>query len=224
MGEVRRNLIPERGWCFFFEKGEYRNDTSISRVVRVENHRSQDTKMSIYSQLLKHRGNKAGAYSGGGNHRLSLLRNHIGVSIMSNLALPCKTWEEGKANRTIRREEHWLETMVSETVSSMEVLVVPTEDGREWDRITKYVAQNAIALLSNFNKYPIDSPSPDWLGNFCTNALVRESGLWNTNGVMLKYDHRFLEIFRKIVCESKKCSYIINAICLPAVPLLMLYA
>ncbi len=206
LGEVKRDSLPESGWCFYFEEGERRYDMSIPRVVRVESYSSQDTKRPIYRQLLKHRGSIAGTYSGGGNHRLSVLRKHIGTAIINSLALPCQTWEEEKANAFIRKEEHWLETMVSEISSSMEVLLLSFEAGQERDRILEYVEQNAIALLSNFNKYPIDSPSPDWLGNFCSNELVKESGLWNTNGVMLKYDHNFLEIFQKIVKESLKAN------------------
>ncbi len=199
LGKVSRDLLPVRGWCFFFENGEYRQNMSIPRIVRVESHCALDDKMSVYNQILKHRGNIAGAYMGGGNHRRSFLRKHIGTAIMNKLARYCETWEEDRAKASIRRAEHWLETMVSSATSSMEVLVVPIENIGDMDITAKYIEQNMIALLSNFNEDPVDSPSLDWLGNFCSNALVRGSGLWNSNGVMLQYDHNSLKIFQRLM-------------------------
>ncbi len=203
IGQVSRNLLPARGWCFFYEKGECRQNLSVQRVVRVESHYEYDDKNSIYNQILTHRGNIAGVYSGGGNHRISVLRKHIGTAIMNKLNRSCTTWENDKANTSTRKKEHWLELLVSEETSSMEVLVVPIEDSNP-ERIAKYIEQNAIALLSNFNKKPMDGPSSDWLGNYCSNTLVRGSGLWNSNGVMYQYDRHFMEIFEILVKASIK--------------------
>ncbi|KUG03474.1 hypothetical protein ASZ90_019110 [hydrocarbon metagenome] len=204
IGEISRKTLPAKGWCFFYEKGECRQKTSEPRIVRVESYSEQDEKISIYNQLLTHRGNIAGVYSGGGNHRRSFLRKHIGTAIMNKLARSCTTWEEDQVNASTRKTEHWLESLVSEVTGSMEVLVVPIDNNRDMGRIAKYIEKNAIALLSNFNKDPVDSPSSDWLGSRCSNPLVRGSGVWNSNGVMYQYDQHFLEVFKRIVRGSVK--------------------
>jgi hypothetical protein len=57
------------------------------------------------------------------------------------------------------------------------------------------IERNTIALLSNFNKSPLDPPSPDWLGRHCNRDrdCVRASGLWNQNHVHESYDPEFLD-------------------------------
>ncbi len=54
-----------------------------------------------------------------------------------------------------------------------------------------FIERNAIALLSNYGKLPIDPPSDSWLGSYCTREKVRTSGLWNSNHVDESYDPAF---------------------------------
>jgi hypothetical protein len=56
-----------------------------------------------------------------------------------------------------------------------------------------YLELNCIALLSNFEKPPIDPPSPNWLGLQSGERTIRESGLWNTDHVEKSYDPGLLE-------------------------------
>jgi hypothetical protein len=56
-----------------------------------------------------------------------------------------------------------------------------------------YIERNAIALLSNYNKRPLDPPSNAWLGHRCNRERVRNSGLWNSNHVDETYDPAFLD-------------------------------
>ena len=67
----------------------------------------------------------------------------------------------------------------------------------------RYIEQNAIALLSNFGKLPLDPPSPNWLGHSCDRKRVRESGLWNSNHVAEDYDSTFLETLENLVNQMR---------------------
>jgi hypothetical protein len=49
------------------------------------------------------------------------------------------------------------------------------------DSIRGLVERNSIALLSNYQRPPLDLPSNGWLGTYCDR--VRQSGLWNNNHV-----------------------------------------
>lgn len=71
------------------------------------------------------------------------------------------------------------------------------------------IEANAIALLSNFNRQPVDRPSDEWLGLHCTNTLVREAGLWNSNHVMDNYDSGFLDKMKNLVRKSSILSFVI---------------
>lgn len=62
-----------------------------------------------------------------------------------------------------------------------------------------YVERNAIALLSNFGKKPLDPPSEAWLGHHCNRSRVRASGLWNANHVDEDYDPQFLNRLEALV-------------------------
>jgi len=65
------------------------------------------------------------------------------------------------------------------------------------------IERNSIALLSNFNKAPLDWPSPLWLGHHCNRERVRASGLWNQNRVDECYDPDFLEDLEQLVVNGK---------------------
>lgn len=61
------------------------------------------------------------------------------------------------------------------------------------------IESNAVALLSNRHKPPIDPPSPNWLGLYAQRAEIRESGLWNVNYVDQPYDPAFIELLDSFV-------------------------
>jgi hypothetical protein len=63
------------------------------------------------------------------------------------------------------------------------------------------IERNAIALLSNFDKPPLDPPSPTWLGLHCNHDRVRASGLWNQNHVDESYDPAFLDDLEQFVAR-----------------------
>ena len=56
-----------------------------------------------------------------------------------------------------------------------------------------HIERNATALLSNYDKHPVDPPTHSWLGRHCNREKVRNSGLWNSNHVDERYDAAFLD-------------------------------
>ena len=62
-----------------------------------------------------------------------------------------------------------------------------------------FIERNAIALLSNYGKPPIDPPSDSWLGGYCSREKVRTSGLWNSNHVDESYDSALLDTLASLV-------------------------
>ena len=66
-----------------------------------------------------------------------------------------------------------------------------------------YVERNSIALLSNYNKPPLDPPSQGWLGHHSDRERVRKSGLWNQNHVEEACDPAFLETLDKLVSDVR---------------------
>jgi hypothetical protein len=53
------------------------------------------------------------------------------------------------------------------------------------------IERGVIAMLSNWNKAPIDPPSPGWLGLHSDRERVRRSGLWNNHYVDQPYGPAF---------------------------------
>jgi len=83
-------------------------------------------------------------------------------------------------------------------------LAVDDDAGPESKR--GYIERNAIALLSNASKPPIDPPSSNWLGHHCDRPLVRQSGLWNNNHVNENYDAEFLAELEQLIAKMSSPS------------------
>jgi hypothetical protein len=89
----------------------------------------------------------------------------------------------------------------------MPFLWLTVEDRPSAHSMRAYLERNAIALLSNYGKlgtpHAIDPPSAAWLGHYCENAFVRESGLWNVNHVDRKaWDTAFLNELERLIQKS----------------------
>ncbi|MAM93323.1 MAG: hypothetical protein CMI61_01570 [Parvibaculum sp.] len=66
-----------------------------------------------------------------------------------------------------------------------------------------YIERNAIALLSNCAREPLDPASGNWLGRLCNRDLVRTSGLWNQNHVNEQYDPAFLDTLESMIDDME---------------------
>lgn len=84
-------------------------------------------------------------------------------------------------------------------ICAMPFLWLSIDDDPGPTSLRGYVERNAIALLSNYNKVPLDPPSNGWLGLRCNRERVRASGLWNSNHVEEEYDPGFLDRLESLV-------------------------
>jgi hypothetical protein len=196
--------LPEKGVYFFFENGETRDNKIDNRVVRVGTHAAvANSKTTLYKRLYNHKGSKDLT----GNHRSSVFRKLIGFSIANKNKLDFKYWgdKSKKGDRMIKDTEKPLERLVSIYLCSMPftVLDVPGPSSKNNDRAL--IEENSIALLSNYNKIPIDKCSTNWLGLFSKDEKVISSGLWNSNYVDQNYiDEQFFKTFEKYLTTMNK--------------------
>ena len=195
-----RMIWPRRGVYFFFENGEKCSDTGDSpRVVRVGTHAlTEGSGTTLWNRLSQHQGVLR---TGGGNHRGSIFRLIVGTALIGTedkASLP--TWGRGStADRTIREREHEHEIRVSATIRAMPFLWLAIDDEPGPNSLRGLIERNAIALLSNYQRTPLDPPSQQWLGRSCDREKVRTSGLWNQNHVEEDYDPGFLDVFERLV-------------------------
>ena len=184
---------PERGVYFFFEPGEVRADSGDGpRVVRVGTHALKaGSRATLWGRLSQHRGSGCG----GGNHRGSIFRLLVGTALIERDGLQqFPAWgvgsDPGKAaacfglgRRELKRQEEPLERRASGHIGAMPFLWLEIDDppGQESDR--GVIERNSIALLSNYQRDPLDPPSDVWLGQWCDREKVRGAGLWNNNHV-----------------------------------------
>ena len=192
---------PTRGIYFFMEAGEDRADTGNGpRIVRVGTHALRPkSKTKLWTRLKQHKGT---ASSGGGNHHGSIFRLIVGAALLKKDGLNYPTWGKGDtAPPEIRKLEQPLERMVSTVIGDMPFLWLAIEDEAGPESLRGYIERNAIALLSNWGKQPIDPLSTSWLGHLSDREKVRASGLWNSNHVNEDYDPDFLDIMARLIDE-----------------------
>lgn len=190
---------PRRGVYFFREHGEMRTDTgSGPRIVRVGTHALKAGSVTtLWTRLSQHKGQSTTA---GGNHRGSIFRLIVGSALAAQHGCEIPTWGSGNTARgDIRKSELALEKEVSAFIGKMPFLWLAIDDKAGPDSLRGYVERNAIALLSNYGRLPLDLPSTDWLGHKSDRERVRASGLWNQNHVDQNYEPEFLDRFGLLV-------------------------
>ena len=201
---------PKRGVYFFFEEGEERRGSGASgRVVRVGTHAlTEKSKATLCDRLRQHRGTADGC---GGNHRGSIFRLLVGVSLArrGDCVLP-SSWgvgsDPGAAARRlgatraeVKEAEADLERRVSATIGRMPFLWLCVPDAPGPESARGRIERGAIALLSNAGSPAADQASPHWLGAHCDRPQVRASGLWNNNHVEERYDPEFLDEMESLI-------------------------
>ena len=195
---------PKRGVYFFMEPGETRSHSGRgSRIVRVGTHALKTgSGTTLWRRLYQHKGV---ARSGGGNHRGSIFRLIVGTALIESDAIDCDSWDDrrGSAPRKVRERELPLERAVSQVIGNMSFLWLSVGDEPGPRSLRGFIERNAIALLSNYGKPPIDPPSDSWLGSHCTREKVRTSGLWNSNHVDEGYDPTFLDALASLLDQAE---------------------
>lgn len=194
---------PEKGVYFFFEDTEYRTDSGSGlRITRVGTHAlKNNSKTTLWKRLSQHKGI---IKNGAGNHRGSIFRLLVGTAIMKDRNINISTWrQKNNISKDIKENEFQLEKLVSQTIRKMPFLCLSINDESSPESLRGYIERNSIALLSNFNKEPLDSASKNWLGYKCDREKIRKSNLWNQNHVEETYDPQFLIILEKLVNDMK---------------------
>lgn len=189
-----RSGWPSHGLYFFFEAGETRPN-GRPRVVRVGTHAlTANSQTTLWKRLAQHRGNQGGTNPGGGNHRGSIFRLHIGAALLRRENAPSallKSWLGKNPNPGWSSAEQDHERVVSRYIGVMPFLWlgVPTRADKTSDR--SYLERNTIALLSAVAA-STEPSSRSWLGHKAVNPAIGRSGLWNVNHVDNPYDPGFL--------------------------------
>ena len=172
----RGETWPDQGVYFFREPGEVRSDTGNGpRIVRVGTHALKEgSRTTLWTRLSQHKGQLG---SGGGNHRGSIFRLIVGAALIDRYGMQCPSW--GKRNtpaKELRAGEVAVEREVSKFIRKMPFLWLSIPDDAGPQSVRGYIERNAIALLSNYDKPPLDPPSLDWLGHHSDRERVRKSG------------------------------------------------
>ena len=190
------NHWPDLNRCgvyFFRDPSEPRSDTGEgARIVRVGMAGAQRSGMR--DRLYNHKGHDS---DNGGQHRASDFREGVGLALMERESYQCPTWGIGRARPkdSNKNREVELEEKVSNVIRRMSCVWVVIDD----EDIRSDVERNAIALLSNYGKVPLDPPSLDWLGRHSDRERVKLSGLWNSNHVDDGYDPAFLNNMQRLI-------------------------
>jgi hypothetical protein len=196
---------PAAGVYFFFEDGEVRTDGTTPRVVRVGTHGLRSSRSTLWRRLSQHRGTVGGNRPGGGNHRGSIFRLHVGEAILNRDGghdAARGTWGVGSnATAAIRATENDLELAVSAVIGAMHVLWLPIDDPPSADSARGVVEAGAISLLSNLGSDIVDPSSPTWLGRYANRPEIVDSGMWNVRHVRDAPSTRVLEAINAWIDE-----------------------
>ena len=212
LAELQSYSWPSRGVYFFFDDREPRRDSGTGpRIVRVGTHALTSTSRSTLRQRLsQHRGKT----SGGGNHRGSIFRLLVGQALLAHdPTLTCVSWgvkgDAGKASMALQMShlvlsasEKPVEEAVSAYLSRLTFTWLPVDDDPGPGSLRGVIERNAIALLSNWERSPLDPPSRDWLGRMSNRPLVAGSGLWNQRHVTEEHDPSFVGVLSNIVEQA----------------------
>jgi hypothetical protein len=193
---------PKRGVYLIFEPDELLRGKKfgplVNRITRVGTHAvSQGSKATLWNRLSAHRGTSLG----GGNHRSSIFRLHVGAALIAKS--PRKwvvpTWGIGQvAPAETQQSERKLEEEVSRVIGRMSVLWldVPDDPSAQSDRA--FLERNAIGMLSR--SYLLDGyRNETWLGYHSKNINIPLSGLWNLNHLNAVPSKNFVEILSTYV-------------------------
>jgi hypothetical protein len=188
---------PTAGLYFFFEDGEQRPN-GRPRVVRIGTHGLRPgSTATLWNRLRQHRGRLRGSNPGGGNHRGSIFRRHVGAALLrrDGDTEVLRSWMSDTAEPGLKALENAVEVRVSEVIRAMPFvwLSVPTRPNGTSER--GVLERNLIALLAG----GAEPASPSWLGQFAASGKVRASGLWNVNHVNDSWDVSVLDLLATYV-------------------------
>ncbi len=168
------DLLPESGIYLIFENGEYGH--GLSRIVRIGTHTGPRSRLS--DRLREHFVNE--------NKDRSIFRKNIGKALLHRDNDPfAESWERDMTTRRARvaysatvdsTRLAEIERRVTEHIQG-DLSFVALECGKE-DR--RRIEANLIGTVSNC----LDCrPSENWLGLSSPVRTIRESGMWQVQGI-----------------------------------------
>jgi hypothetical protein len=192
--DILAQELPKQGVYFFFDEGERTNfSTVIPRLVRIGTHGvSLGSVATLRNRLRTHLGTRAG----GGNHRASVFRLHVGRAMIERDRLhdAYPSWGKGQsAPKDITQKEAPLEAKVSEYIGNLRVLFIPVLDAAGTGSMRATIERQFIAMFTE-NYCSVEESTAIWLGRFSDKPSIRDSGLWNVRDVGSEYDLRFIPL------------------------------
>jgi hypothetical protein len=103
---------------------------------------------TLWNRLRNHRGDVGGTKPGGGNHRRSIFRAHVGTALIKSGDWPDavgQSWRDKNADRGTRCEEYSLEQAVTRHIGDMSFLWLSVPERQDHQLIER----NGIGLLSH---------------------------------------------------------------------------
>ncbi len=194
---------PNRGVYFFYSPGECRPNGS-ARVVRIGTHGvSSGSRTTLWKRLSQHRGTK---YSGGGNHRGSIFRRHVGAALLNAGVVESQTtptWGLGSnAPKEVRTNEYPIEVEVSNYIGKLPFTWIEIDDAPSKSSDRSFIERNSIALLSCNTTASYKEPaSESWLGHYCPDPTIQNSALWNVKHAKEQYDPKFLDTLEAYIAR-----------------------
>jgi hypothetical protein len=185
--DLSRRELPERGVYVFLDPSERSSLYEGPRIVRIGTHAvSQGSKATLRGRLRNH----LGPSHGGGGHRGSVFRLHVGRAFLNTEPEcwgPMPAWGvEQKASRDVLESELPLEKRVSEYLGGLEVFVLAIDDAPSKASMRAIVETQLIGLMTADHS-PVEASSPLWLGRHTGVPDIVTTGLWNVRDVGRPY-------------------------------------
>lgn len=206
-GNGLARACPRAGLYFFFENGELR-PSGEPRVVRVGTHGlTVKSKTTLWGRLRQHMGNVGGSSPGGGNHRASIFRRHVGSALLSRRGKTdlLASWMAARPLPDLRDAELRVEVEVSRTIRAMPFLWLNVPTLPDGTSHRGFLERNLIALLSTLAG-STEGASSAWLGHHAVAPKVRASSLWNVNHVEEAFELIALDVLQSRVQRTTPTS------------------
>ena len=175
--EAEKQQIPANGIYVMFEEGE--TFEGLDRIVRVGTHNGDN---NLFKRLEEHYVNE--------NKNRSIFLQRVGDALLNKENNPYfKVWNVNATakeaqERVAGKVDSVLEAQITEEavthirkkITFVVFAVEEEKDRKKWEK-------KLIGTLSNAAKTGEIKASDGWLGNFSTEPKVKESGLWQTQGL-----------------------------------------
>lgn len=206
---------PDRGIYIFFDPetdvvAHNPGRWYVTRIGTVGD--CAGSSQTLWSRLRSHRGNLRGDYAGGGNHRGSVFRRHVGEALIERDGLendypywgmPHSQLPDDLETTDLREQEHPLEQRVSERIRQMPFLVVnvPGEPGPNSERAT--LERNLISLVAQYRNRNPDLKNNDTLRSYSPTPEIARSDLWNVDHVSELYRQNTVLTFKQYIEQTE---------------------